>query len=71
MDIVFTVHTVQVVGQNIVADVGGEKISAVINALEVELISDHHGTLTLRFVGSEKDDAEQKFVVDSKHTWTV
>jgi hypothetical protein len=71
MDITFTVHGVQTVSQNIDAIVGGETIPAVIEAFSVELVSDHYGSLTLQFTGSEKDEAKAKFVQGNTVTWTI
>ncbi len=71
MDINFTVHSAIVTGQSVMANVNGQNIPATIECLEVELLSDLHGSLRLRFSGIEKDEATKLFVVDSKHTWTL
>lgn len=71
VNIVFTVASTNPVVQNISVDVGGQQLPATIEALEVELVSDHYGSLHLQFVGAEKEDAKALFVVDSTHTWTV
>jgi hypothetical protein len=39
--------------------------------LEVELISDHHGVVTLRFSGKERAEVEESLTPGSKHTWTI
>lgn len=71
VDIKFTVASVVKVPQNINVDVGGSSVPAIIEALEVELVSDHYGVLRLRFVGGEVAEAQETFAVDAKLTWTV
>ena len=71
MKLDFKVASANITGQNVTATVNGQNIPAVVDCLEVELVSDTHGSLRLRFVGSEKEEATKLFVVDSKHTWTL
>jgi hypothetical protein len=71
MKIDFTVASVDIVGKGVIAKVDGQDIPAVIDSLEVQLISDTHGSLRLRFTGTEKDAASKLFKVGSKHTWTL
>jgi hypothetical protein len=71
MKIEFTVASATITGQNVIAKIDGNDIPAVIEALEVELVSNPHGSLRLRFVGAEKDAASKLFKVNSKHSWTL
>jgi hypothetical protein len=69
--VTFTVHTVGEVVQQIETTHNGEPVAAKIAVLEVELISDHHGVVTLRFSGKERAEVEESLTPGSKHTWTI
>jgi hypothetical protein len=69
--IVFTVHSVTNGTEVVSATVNGDEVQATVAAFEAELVSDHYGTLRLKFTGKEIDEAKAKFVVDEELTWVV
>jgi hypothetical protein len=69
--IVFTVHSVTNGTETVSATVNGEEVQATVAAFEVELVSDHYGTLRLKFTGKEIDEAKKKFEVDEILTWNI
>ena len=71
VDIEFTVHTVSEVLQTIQAPHKGEMLEAKVSGLEIELVSDHYGATTLRFLGSERAEVEDKLLPGTKYTLTV
>lgn len=71
MQINFTVHQVDDVRETIQADVGGQMVPAVVEGVEVTLVSDHYGSLVLKFIGAEATEARAAFVVDDVKTWTI
>ncbi len=71
MKIYFTTHGVTESTENVTANVNGELVPATIAAVEVELVSDHYGSLKLKFVGSESAEAKKVFTPGSVHEWTL
>lgn len=66
MIVEFKVHTVAMTKTNAKTNVDGEELQAQVDCLEVELVTvkQRHGTIPLRFVGSEIEEAKALFVVD-------
>ena len=73
MKLDYVVHNVSEAPKAVTATVNGEDISATITALVVELTSadGKHGSLTLRFVGSEVEEAKETFIVDKTVTVSI
>jgi len=71
MEIKFTVHSVEPSSDIVEAEVNGQTLRATIDALEVEMTSDHYGSLKLRFIGAEIQEAKALFEVDSTYVWTL
>lgn len=71
MQIKFKVHSVTPSAENVTATVNGEQVIASVPAVQVELVSDHYGSLILKFVGSEAEEAKKTFSVDAVKTWSI
>lgn len=71
MQVKFTVHSVTPSSKNATVDFNGEQVVATIPAVEVELVSDHYGSLILKFVGSEAEEAKSAFVKDAVKVWSI
>lgn len=68
----FTVHNVTVVPVRREGEFNGEKISAVVECVEVELTSPApHGSLTLRFTGAEAALAKVRFKSGAVVSWKL
>lgn len=71
MQVKFTVHSVTPSSENASVDFNGEQIVATVPAVQVELVSDHYGSLILKFVGSEAEEAKKAFTVNAVKTWSI
>lgn len=71
MQIKFKVHSVTPSSENVTATVNGEQVNATVGAVQVELVSDHYGSLILKFVGSEAEEAKNAFTVDAVKVWSI
>jgi len=73
MKFTWTVHRAHETTLTEVVDVKGAKVSAVIPAFEVELVSDDPrcGTYTHRFIGSELEEAKKTFKAGESVTFEM
>jgi hypothetical protein len=70
----FVVHRVHARKVSATAIVGGVSVPAEVDGLEVELASADGVCTSVRFtltVPTEIEEAKKKFVLGSKHSWTV
>lgn len=67
MKVAFRVHGVSEQRVNVQTEVDGETLQASVPCLEVELVtaSERSGNLTLRFTGSQKEEAQELFQKDA------
>lgn len=67
MIIEFKVHTMAMTKTNARTTVDGEDLQAQVDCLEVELttVKARHGTMTLRFIGSEIEEAKAIYKQDA------
>ncbi len=73
MKIEFVVHEISTTTRSADVDYLGEKISASIPIMEVQLVTKDpmHGSLTLRFTGKAAVDARARFKPDATVAWEV
>jgi hypothetical protein len=68
MKVAFRVHGVAEGRANVATEVDGETLQATVPCLEVELVTEsvRHGNQTLRFTGSQMEEAKELFQKDAK-----
>ena len=73
MDIKLNVHSATPQKVGAIVQLAGADVRADVDSLEVQLtsIDSLHGSITLRFIGADVDEATAKFVVGQTVTWTI
>lgn len=73
MQVQFRVHGVSNGSTAVETEVDGQKMTATVACVEVELVtvSQRHGSLTLRFVGAEREAALARFIPGETLTWQL
>lgn len=73
MIIKFVVHGIQSGTDSVDVNVNGQTLNAAVEAMIVELTSDHYGSLVLKLIGNDLAEAKAKntFVIGETVTWTL